>query len=149
MSVGASSSHRQDRTEAYGGYDDSYYEQGGGWITFAGVMLMLLGTINIVGGIAAIDGANFWVAGAEFVFSDLNTWGWVLLITGIVQVLAAFGIFAKNQLARWLGVGFATLNALAQLLFMVAFPLWALALFAIDVLVIYGLIVYGGRERPV
>ena len=131
-----------------GGYAAGYEEgkRGDGWIAFAGVMLLIIGTMNFIGGIAAIDDANFYVANAQFVISDLNTWGWVILITGTAQVLAGLGLFVRNQFARWLGVGFASLNALGQLLMIAAFPLWSLAIFAVDVLIIYGLIVYGGRE---
>ena len=115
-------------TSSYAGYE----RPGEGWVTFAGVMLMIAGIMNFIGGIAAIDNANFFVNNAQFVISDLNTWGWVILITGAVQVLAAVGIWARNQLSRWLGVGFASLNALAQLLMIAAFPLWSLALFTLD-----------------
>jgi hypothetical protein len=125
----------------------SYYDEtrGDGWITFAGTMLMLIGVSNVIGGIAAIDDSNFFIGNAEFQFSDLNTWGWVILVTGVVQVLAAVGIWFRNQAARWLGVIFASVNALGQLLMMPAFPLWSLAIFAVDVLIIYGLIAYGRR----
>jgi len=128
---------------AFTGYQE---KQGEGWVTFAGVMLMIVGTLNFVGGIAAVDGANFYIGGAEYVFSDLNTWGWVLLSTGAVQFLAAFGIWAHNQFARWLGVFFASLNMLAQFLFFPAQPLWALGVIALDTVIIYGLVAYGGRE---
>jgi hypothetical protein len=131
-----------------GRYSYDYEESHGeGWVTFAGVMLMIVGIMNFIGGIAAIDDANFYVANAQFVISDLSTWGWVILITGAVQVIAAFGIWTHNQFARWLGVGFASLNALAQLLMLPAYPLWSLALFSVDILIIYGLLAYGGRER--
>ena len=133
-----------------GRYPTSYEEKhGDGWVAFAGVMLLLVGTMNFIGGIAAIDDANFYVGGAQFMISDLNTWGWVILITGTVQVLAGLGLFVRNQFARWLGVGFASLNALGQLLMIAAFPLWSLAIFAVDVLIIYGLVTYGGRESAV
>jgi hypothetical protein len=122
-----------------------YDDPGDGWLVFAGIMLLILGVTNVIGGIAAIDDANFYVADAEFVISDLNTWGWVILLTGAAQVLAAFGIWARNQFARWLGVGFAAINMIAQLLMIAAFPLWSLAIYAVDLLVIYGLVVYGGR----
>lgn len=130
-------------------YSSSYVEDaghGGGWVTFAGVMMLIIGTMNVIGGIAAIDDAHFYVANANYVFSDLNTWGWIILITGGVQVLAGLGIFARNQFARWLGVGFASLNMLAQLLFLPAQPLWSLAIIAVDTLIIYGLVAYGQHE---
>jgi hypothetical protein len=125
-------------------YSDSH---GDGWVLFAGVMLAIVGTMNFIGGIAAIDNSKFYAGNAQYIFSDLKTWGWVILLTGIAQVAAALGIWARNQLARWVGVGFASLNALAQLLFLPAQPLWSLAIFAVDLLIIYGLVAYGGRER--
>jgi hypothetical protein len=134
---------------ATGRYPDTRYQEprGEGWVAFAGVMLLIAGIMNFIGGIAAIDNANFFVGDAQFVISDLETWGWVILITGTVQALAAFGIMAGNQFARWLGVGFASLNALGQLLMIPAFPLWSLAIFGVDLLIIYGLLVYGGRDE--
>jgi hypothetical protein len=131
--------------ESYGAPGAYVDERGDGWLVFAGIMLMIVGVMNFIGGIAAIDDSKFFVGNAQFVISDLNTWGWVILLTGAVQVLAAVGIWARNQLSRWLGVGFASVNALAQLLMIAAFPLWSLALFSVDLLIIYGLVVYGGR----
>ena len=132
-----------DRTAAYSSYPES---SGDGWVTFAGVMLGILSVINVIGGIAAIDDANVYVNNAHYTFGDLNTWGWIVLLTGVVQGLAAVGIFARNQFARWLGVGFASLNMLAQFLFLPAFPLWSLAIIAVDTLIIYGLVAYGSRD---
>ena len=129
--------------------DGPFEPIGAGWLTFAGLILAIGGTMNVIGGIGAIDDANFYVGNAQFLISDLSTWGWVLLITGAAQVLTAFGLWARNQFARWLGVGFASLNSLAQLLMIPAYPLWSLALFTVDILIIYGLIVYGGRTSAV
>jgi hypothetical protein len=120
-------------------------ERGWGWIGFAAVILGLLGTVNFIEGIAAIGKSSFFVGNAHYVFGDLNTWGWVVMLIGIAQGLTAIGIAAKNQFARWTGVAMASLNALAQLLFIPAYPFWSLSLFALDVLVLYGLIAYGGR----
>jgi len=129
---------------AAAGYDYDA-QRGDGWVVFAGVMLMIVGILNVIGGIAAIDDANVYVANAQFVFSDLNTFGWVLTVLGCVQVLVALGIWARNGFSRWMGVLFASLNAMAQLLFLPAYPFWALALFTLDILIVYGLISYGGR----
>ena len=121
---------------------------GGGWVTFAGIMLAIVGTMNFIGGIAAIDNSKFFVNDTKYVFGDLNTWGWVMLIIGTAQVLTAFGVWAGNQFATGAGIGFASLNAIAQLLLLPAYPLWALALFTLDILVVYGLVAYG-RDRDV
>ena len=121
-------------------------DRGLGWVIFAGCMLCLVGTLNIVYGIAAISNSKFYVANTQYVFSDLNTWGWVLLIVGVVQFVAAFGIWASTEWGRWVGVASAGINAIVQMLFIPAYPFLALALFATDLLVIYGLIAYGGRQ---
>src|SRR3954471_1842409 len=99
--------------------------------------------MNFIGGIAAIDNANFYVSDAKFQFGDLNTWGWVILILGTVQVLTALGLFARNAFARGVGVIFASLAAMASLFMISAYPLWSLALFTMDILIIYGLVSYG------
>ena len=128
---------------------DPMYDEprGEGWVAFAGVMLMIVGTINFIGGIAALDDSSFYVGETRLIFDDLNTWGWFLLATGLVQVLAAIGIWARNTFATVLGVTFASFNAVVQLLMFSAFPLWSLSIIAIDVLIIYGLISYGGKQR--
>lgn len=126
----------------YAGYED---ERGQGWMLFAGILLLTLGTFNIIDGIAAIGAAHFYVANARYVFGDLSAWGWVALILGVVQVLVGLGIFARNQLARWVGVVALSLNAIAQLLMMPAYPFWSLAIFAADIVAIYALIAYGQR----
>jgi hypothetical protein len=118
---------------------------GDGWVAFAGVLLLILGTMNTIEGIAAIGNANFFVHGTHYVFASLKTWGWITLILGICQLLVGFGIFARNQFARWVGVFVLSLNALAQLLMIPAYPFWSLALFTIDIVAIYGLVAYGQR----
>jgi hypothetical protein len=128
---------------------DDYDMEGSGWVAFAGVMLTIVGVMNIIYGIAAIDDANFYVNDAKYVFSDLNTWGWIVLVIGVLQFCAAFSIFGGTSWGRWVGIGTAGLNAIAQLLFLPAYPFLALALFAIDILIIYGLVAYGGRRTAV
>ena len=126
---------------AYESYGDD--ERGYGWVAFAGVLLLIVGTINTIEGIAAIGNAHFFVHNTHYVFGSLNTWGWIVLCIGVIQLLVGLGVFAKNQFARWTGVGILSLNAIAQLLMMPAYPFWSLAIFALDILAIYGLIAYG------
>jgi hypothetical protein len=131
------------RAEAPGRMEEE--ERGAGWVTFAGVMMMLSGILNLIYGIAAIAESSFYVGNTRFVFSDLKTWGWIVTAVGALETTAALGIWARSPWARWTGVGVAGLNAIAQLLFIQAYPWLSLAIFAIDVLVIYGLVAYGGR----
>jgi hypothetical protein len=114
-------------------------------VVFAGVLLMVLGTLNCIYGIAAIGDSKFFVNDTKYVFSNLNTWGWIVLCLGVGQLLVAFGVFAKNQFARWTGVFVLALNAIAQMLFLPAAPFLALSLLAMDILAIYGLAAYGNR----
>jgi hypothetical protein len=120
-------------------------EHGQGWVTFAGILLLVVGTLNMIDGIAAVDKAHFFVANQKYIAGDLNTWGWVVLLLGAGQILVGVGVFARNQFARWAGVGLLGLNAIAQLLFIPAYPFWSLAIFAVDILAIYGLTVYGDK----
>lgn len=124
-----------------------YEEHGYGWVMFAGVMISIVGVINFIYGIAAIANSKFYVANAVYIVSDLNTWGWVIMFTGVVQFAAAMGIFMRAQWARWVGVATASVNAIIQLIFIAAYPLASLAIFAIDILVLYGLLAYGARVK--
>ena len=125
----------------------AYEIEGQGWVTFAGIMILLVGIMNVIYGIAAIDNSTFFIQDARYVvFNDLNTWGWILLVVGAVQLVAAFGIWGRRAWGRWIGIISASGNAILQLLFISSFPLAALALFAIDVMVIYGLASYAYRE---
>jgi hypothetical protein len=120
-------------------------EGGEGWVTFAGVMLMILATLNVIDGIAAVSDSTFFVANAKFVLSDLNTWGWILILCGVAQGLTALGVWARVGGVRWIGVAIASANAILQLIFIPAYPFWSLCLFTLDILVIYGLIAHGKR----
>lgn len=117
-----------------------------GWVMFAAVMLGIGGLWNFISGIAAIDNANVYVANAHYVFSDLNTWGWIILALGIFQVIAAVSLMTGSEVARWFGIATASVNAIGQLMFIPAYPWWGMAMFAVDVLIIYGLAAYGGSR---
>jgi hypothetical protein len=122
-------------------------EHGYGWVLFAGAMLCLLGTLNMIQGIAAISNSHFYAHNVSYVAGNLNAWGWTMTIVGGFQLLVALGVFYKNPFARWTGVLIAGLNAIAQLMFIPSYPLYSLALFTLDILVIYGLVAYGSRIR--
>jgi hypothetical protein len=121
-------------------------DSGEGWVLFAGTMLGLLGVLNLIDGIAAVSNSSFFVNDAKFVLSGLNTWGWVIIVLGAVQVALSFGVYAKVKGLRWIGAGIAGLNAIAQLAIMPAYPFWSLALFTLDILVIYGLVAHGAKS---
>ena len=78
---------------------------GAGWVMFAGIMLLIAGVLNVIYGIAAIDNSKFFVHATEtqYILSGLNTWGWVTLILGALEIVAAFSIWAGGQFGRWFG----------------------------------------------
>ena len=123
------------------------HAEGYGLVIFAVSVLTLVGCFNLIDGIAAIAKANVFVAGAHYVFGDLRSWGWVTLILGALQLLAALGIMVGNQLARWFGIVVVGLSAIAMMFFIPAYPFWALMIMAVDVVALYGLCAYGSREN--
>ena len=121
--------------------------RGYGLILFASVLLLVIGFFNMIYGIAAIANSHVFVANAHYVFADLRAWGWITLIISVLQLIAAGGILAGNQLARWFAVVVVGLSAIDMMFFVPAYPFWALAIIAMDVVALYGLCAYGSREN--
>jgi hypothetical protein len=134
----------RERETTGGGCDDS---RGAGWVLFAGILVVMVGILNVIYGIAAIGDSKFFVADQKYILSGLHTWGWVMLIVGALQIAAAFSIWNGGAFGRWFGITVAGLNAIAALLSVPAYPFWSLSAFALDVLIIYGLAAYGGDSR--
>ena len=121
-----------------------------GWVWFAGIMLVTIGLFDIFQGIIALISDDFTVlVEAGVLVVNLTTWGWVHIIVGAVLVLAGAGVLSGSVWGRSLGVIVAILNALAQLTIMPAYPIWALIIIALDVIVIYALVVHGGEAEAV
>ena len=127
-----------------------YYEQkapaGAGLLTFAVAMMAFAGTWAIIEGIAAIADSRVFVANSVFIFSNLNTWGWIVLGLGALLLLAAALVFTGSQFARWFGIFAAGVNGIGQLFFIQAYPLWSMAMFAADIIIIYALATYAGPK---
>ena len=121
--------------------------RGYGLVLFASVLLVIVGCFNLIYGIAAIANSHVFTANAHYVFGNLRGWGWITLILGVVQLLTAAGVVAGNHLARWFAVAVIGLNAIDQMLFIPAFPLWSLMIIAVDVVALYGLCAYDSREN--
>ena len=123
--------------------------RGAGRALFAAILLLVAGTLNIIYGIGAISDANFYTStGTHYVFSSLHTWGWITLILGIIQLTAGFSLFGGGTYGRLIGIAAATLGAIGALLAVGgAYPFWSLGIFALCVIVIHGLVVYGEPEQ--
>jgi len=120
--------------------------EGVGWVMFSALMLGLVGIWGIIEGLLAVSSSKVFVANATFVFSDLNAWGWIVTFVGALCLLAAFALPTGSEVARWFGVAVAGVNAFGQLFFLDAYPLWSMAIFAVDILIIYGLAAYAGAR---
>jgi len=91
-------------TSTVAGYEDFEEERGYGWIMFAGVLLLILGTLNFIEGLTAIGNAHFFYHSTNYIAGSLNMWGWVVLSVGVIEWAVGLGVFVKNQLSGWAGV---------------------------------------------
>jgi hypothetical protein len=125
------------------------HEEGHGYglVLFASILLVVIGCFNVIYGIAAIAHSHVFTAHAHFVFANLRAWGWITLIMGVLQLLAAGGVLAGNQLARWFAVVVIGLNTINEMLTVPAYPLWSVTIIAMDVIALYGLLAYGSRAN--
>ena len=123
--------------------------QGEGYwmIVFAVALLVTVGFFNLIDGIAAIANSHIFIANAHYVVGNLRLWGWIALILGTLQIIAAIAILAGSQAARWFAVVVIGLNAIGQMFFIPAYPFWSLVIIAVDVVALWGLCAYGSREN--
>jgi hypothetical protein len=119
-----------------------------GWVSFAAVMLMFVGVFDIVQGIIALADDDFAVAisGGLLVF-NVTAWGWVHVIGGAILLVVGIGLASGQWWARVVGVIVAALNALAQLTIMPSYPFWATLMIALNVVVIYAIVVHGQEAK--
>ena len=125
-------------------------KKGTGYLLLAWIVLLVVGIINIIEGVLAVFNASFWTEfGTRVTLGSLATWGWIVLIWGIAQVLASGSIAKGGDYGRWFGIIVCGVAIILQFLFIPAYPLWALCLIALYVAILYGLIMYGGTDKPI
>jgi hypothetical protein len=119
--------------------------RGAGRATFAAILLLIAGTLNIIYGIGALDKANIFTNDTRYIFTNLSTMGWVLIVLGVIQLTGGFSLMAGNAYGRVIGIVGAGLGAIGALLSIGgANPWWSLAL---CVYIIQGIVVLGDDER--
>jgi hypothetical protein len=122
--------------------------RGAGRALFAATLLIIVGTLNIIYGIGALDGANIFVNDKRYILSDLNTMGWVLIVLGVIQLAGGFSLIAGNTFGRVIGLAGASLGAIGALLSIGgAYPWWSLAIFFLCIYIVHGIFIYGDEER--
>jgi hypothetical protein len=121
--------------------------RGVGRAVFAATLLLMVGFINIIYGIGALDGARIFVGDQRFVFTNLNTMGWVLVILGIVQIAGGLSLYVGNPFGRVIGIIGASLGAIGALFSIGGHnPWWSLAVFFLCVYIVHGIFIYGDDD---
>ena len=121
--------------------------RGAGRVVFAATLLLIAGTLNIIYGIGSLDDANIFVNDKRFIFTNLNTLGWVLIILGIIQLAGGFSLMAGSTFGRAIGIIGGSLGAIGALLSIGgSYPWWSLGIFFLSVYVVHGILVYGEEE---
>ena len=121
---------------------------GFGWKVFAGIMILIVGALNVFDGLVGLTQENYikqFTNGQLPITNNVKTWSWVVLILGIIMILAGFLIFSGNMFGRVVGILVAALNLLVQLAYLNHNTFWSFTMILIDILVIYGLVAHGGR----
>jgi hypothetical protein len=134
------------------GYDqpNRYDQRTGwtGWITFAAVMMILAGSLNLLYGIiAAVNDEWVVFTNRANVYLDISEWGWVHIIVGAVVLISGLGLFSGNILARTIAVVVASISLLVNFFFIPVYPLWAITVIVIDLLVIWAVTAHGREMR--
>ena len=121
--------------------------RGTGRVVFAATLLLIAGTLNIIYGIGSLDDANVFVNDKRYIFTNLHTMGWVMIILGVIQLTAGVSLYAGNAWGRIIGIASGSLGAIAALLSVGgADPWWSLGIFFLCVYIVHGIFIYGDAE---
>jgi len=112
-----------------------------GWLAFAAILLAVVGSVNIVQGLAALLDEGYFVARTnnQLLIADFATWGWVLLIWGTLQLASGLGVGVGQGWARYTAIAVVSVSVLIQIAFLAAYPIWSTIIIALDVIVLYAL----------
>ncbi len=122
--------------------------RGEGRTAFAAILLMIVGVLNIIYGIGAVDNANIIVNDTRFIFSDLSAMGWLLIVIGVVQLIGGLSLIRGAIFGRIIGVVAGSISAIVSLISVGgAYPWWSLGIFFLSVWIVYGILIYGEDER--
>jgi hypothetical protein len=120
-------------------------EGGSGWLLFAAMVMIMAGSFQAIQGLVALFQDDYFIVGRNGLVIDLDftAWGWTHLVVGVLAIAAAFGVLAGKTWAQVVAIGLALVSAVIQLGFLAAFPLWAMTIIALDILVVYAITVHG------
>jgi hypothetical protein len=116
-----------------------------GWITFAGVTMIMVGIFQALNGIVGIVNDDFFVKTHHYTYSlSTTSWGWIHLILGIIVVISGIGLFTGNLAARIVAVTIAMLSTIANFLWLPYYPVWSVVIIAFNIAIIWALTAHGG-----
>ena len=120
-----------------------------GWIVFAAFIMILAGAFNVIQGLTAIfkHGMFVQVPGGALLL-DLTGWGWVHLILGLLLIAVGLALTVGQTWARVVAIPLVALNAITELTFLPSYPIWAVLVITLDILIAWAIIVHGGEMRP-
>lgn len=122
--------------------------RGVGRVIFAATLLLIVGALNIIYGIGALDDAHVFTDDRRYILTNLNTLGWVLIVLGVIQLAGGISLMAGHTFGRIIGMVGGSLGAIGALLSIGgAYPWWSLAIFALCVYVVHGILVFDREER--
>jgi hypothetical protein len=122
--------------------------RGIGRAMFAATLLLIAGTLNIIYGIGALDGARVFVGDQRYILTDLSTMGWVLIVLGVIQLTGGFSLFVGHTYGKVIGIVGGSLGAIGALLSVGGdYPWWSLGIFALCIYIVHGLLIYGEADR--
>jgi hypothetical protein len=122
--------------------------RGTGRVVFAATLLLIAGTLNIIYGIGSLDNANIFINDQRFIFTNLNTLGWVLIILGVIQLAGGLSLMSGHTFGRVIAIIGGGLGAIGALLSIGgSYPWWSLGIFFLCIYVVHGIIVFGEEER--
>lgn len=111
-----------------------------GWTVFAGALMLIVGSLDALWGLAGVlNDEIIFVGGEGVIIADVTTWGWVHLVLGSIVAATGLGLFAGAEWARWAAIFFVSVNAVTQIVWFPAAPLWAFLIIVLDVTIIYQL----------
>lgn len=110
-----------------------------GWWVFAGILLVVAGIADVIYGIAAIGNSHYFTQNVTLIASDLNAYGWVVLVIGVAQLTAGFSLFGGGGWGRFVGIFAAIFNAIVYLMAIPAAPFWSLCMFLLSIVILYEL----------
>jgi hypothetical protein len=124
--------------------------RGAGRVVFAALLLLIVGTLNVIYGIGALDNANYFANDTRYVLTDLNALGWVAIILGAIQLIAGFSLMAGNSFGRIIGIIAGSIGAIEALLSIgQRNPWWSLAVFFLCIYIVHGIVMFGEDEKAV